>query len=123
MAKVLGVGGVFFRSPDPKALRAWYARWLGMFSDDCGVAFHPDTMPPDAYTLWGPFPDDTRSFEPSSSTFMISFVVDDLDAILDRLEGSGVRIGDEIEELPDGRYGWFVDPDGNKVELWEPAGA
>jgi predicted enzyme related to lactoylglutathione lyase len=120
MAKVLGVGGVFFKSPDPKALRAWYARWLGMFTDDYGVTFHPDEMPAESYTVWSPFPDDTASFDPSPAPFMISLVVDDLDGMLDRLEDSGAEVLDEIEEGPEGRFGWFVDPDGNKVELWEP---
>ena len=121
MAKVLGVGGVYFKSPDPKALRAWYARWLGMYSEDAGVTFHPDEMPAEAYTTWSPFPEGSRSFEPSDRDFMLSLVVDDLEAMLDKLDDSGVRVADEIEELPEGRVGWFVDPDGNKVELWEPA--
>ena len=120
MAKVLGLGGVFFKSPDAKALRAWYARWLGMFSEDYGVTFHPDEMPAEGYTVWSPFPDDTVSFAPSPAPFMISLVVDDLDGMLDRLEDSGAQVLDEVEEGPEGRFGWFVDPDGNKVELWEP---
>ena len=120
MPKVLGVGGVFFKSPDPAALRAWYARWLGMFSDDYGVSFHVDALPEDAYTVWSPFPANTEYFEPSSRGFMVNLIVDDLDAMLDRLRGSGAQVMDEIEDLPEGRFGWFVDPDGNKVELWEP---
>jgi predicted enzyme related to lactoylglutathione lyase len=120
MAKVLGVGGVYFKSPDPRALRAWYARWLGMFADDVAVTFHPDTMPPGSSTAWSPFPRDTRALDPSDADFMISFVVDDLEAMLDRLDDSGAQVTEEIEELPHGRFGWFVDPDGNKVELWEP---
>jgi len=120
MPKVLGVGGVFFKSPDPSALRAWYARWLGMFSDDYGVNFHPDALPDGACTVWSPFPADTEYFAPSSRGFMVNLIVDDLDAMLDRLRGSGAQVMDEMEDLPEGRFGWFVDPDGNKVELWEP---
>lgn len=123
MAKVLGLGGVFFRSPDPKALRAWYARWLGMFTDDFGVAFHPDTMPADAYAVWGPFPADTDYFAPSQAEFMVNLVVDDVDGMLERLRGSGAEVIDDVQDLPEGRFGWFVDPDGNKVELWQPPGA
>lgn len=120
MPKVLGVGGVFFKSPDPAALRAWYARWLGMLSDVYGVGFHPDALPEGAYTVWSPFPADTAYFEPSPRGFMVNLIVDDLDAMLDRLRGSGAQVLDEVEDLPEGRFGWFVDPDGNKVELWEP---
>ena len=120
MPKVLGVGGVFFKSPDPSKLRAWYARWLGMFSDDYGVSFHPDALPEGAYTVWSPFPADTAYFEPSPRGFMVNLIVDDLDAMLDHLRGSGAQVLDEVEDLPEGRFGWFVDPDGNKVELWEP---
>jgi len=120
MPKVLGVGGVFFKSPDPSALRAWYARWLGMFTGDNGVSFHPDALPEGAYTQWSPFPASTEYFEPSSAGFMINLIVDDLDAMLDRLRGSGALVMEDVQDLPEGRFGWFVDPDGNKVELWEP---
>jgi predicted enzyme related to lactoylglutathione lyase len=120
MAKVLGLGGVFFRSPDPKALRAWYARWLGMFTDDYGVTFHPDAMPAGAYTLWSPFPGDTKYFEPSPASFMVNLIVDDVDGMLEHLRGSGAQLIDDVQDLPEGRFGWFVDPDGNKVELWQP---
>jgi predicted enzyme related to lactoylglutathione lyase len=120
MAKVLGLGGLFFKSPDPAALRAWYARWLGLYAEDQGVSFHPDTMPPGAYTAWGPFPQETRYFEPSADAFMFNLVVDDLDGALDQVEQGGAEVMEDIEESEDGRFGWFVDPDGHKVELWQP---
>jgi predicted enzyme related to lactoylglutathione lyase len=122
MAKVLGLGGVFFKSPDPAALRAWYARWLGMFADEegQGTSFFPDTMPPAGYSLWSPFPQATRYFEPSPKNYMFSLVVDDLDGALAQVRAGGARLMEEIEESEVGRFGWFVDPDGNKVELWEP---
>jgi predicted enzyme related to lactoylglutathione lyase len=121
MAKVLGLGGVFFKSDDPAALRAWYARWLGMYADDYGVNFHPDTMPDGAYTAWAPFPRDTEHFEPSRSSFMLNLIVDDLDEALDQVEQGGAQVMEDIEETELGRFGWFVDPDGHKVELWQPA--
>ncbi len=119
MAKVLGLGGVFFRSPDPARLRAWYARWLGLWAEGASVELYPDLLPANAYAVWSPFPADTAYFAPSSRDFMVSFVVDDLDAMLDQVEAGGGQVMDEIEESETGRYGWFVDPDGNKVELWE----
>jgi catechol 2,3-dioxygenase-like lactoylglutathione lyase family enzyme len=122
MAKVLGLGGVFFRSPDPPRLRTWYARWLGLFADGPGVEFFPDELPEGAYSVWSPFPEDTRYFDPSPRDFMINLIVDDLDGMLARVRQSGARVIDDIEENESGRFGWFVDPDGNKVELWEPPG-
>jgi len=123
MAKVLGVGGVFFKSPDPAGLRTWYARWLGLYTEEHGVMFHPDTMPAGAFTLWSPFPVATEYFEPSQDAFMINFVVDDLDAMLAKARAGGARVMDKIEEYDYGRFGWFLDPDGHKVELWQPPAA
>ena len=123
MAKVLGLGGLFFRSPDPAALRAWYARWLGLYADEHGVVFHPDTMPAHAYTVWSPFPQATSYFDPSGDAFMFNLVVDDLDGALDQVEAGGAQVIEDIEESEFGRFGWFVDPDGHKVELWQPPDA
>jgi predicted enzyme related to lactoylglutathione lyase len=120
MAKVLGLGGVFFKSPDPARLRAWYARWLGLYSEGSSAEFYPDTMPANAYAVWSPFPVATDYFDPSSRDFMVNFVVDDLDEALEQVEAGGAEVMDEIEEAEYGRFGWFIDPDGNKVELWEP---
>ena len=120
MAKVLGVGGVFFKSGDPAALRAWYAGALGLATEDHGVMFAPDTMPKGAFTLWSPFPATTDYFAPSDQAFMVNLVVDDLDAILARVKAAGGQVMDRIEEYDYGRFGWFIDPDGHKVELWQP---
>ena len=73
-----------------------------------------------AFTLWSPFPAATDYFEPSQDAFMVNFIVDDLDAMLDKARAGGARVMDKIEEYDYGRFGWFIDPDGHKVELWQP---
>jgi predicted enzyme related to lactoylglutathione lyase len=121
MAKVLGVGGVFFTSPDPQALLAWYRQHLGFDpSPEPGVAFLPTTMPAKGYTVWSAFPASTTYFAPSARGFMINLVVDDLNAALEQVRQGGAQIVGAIESYDNGRFGWFLDPDGNKVELWQP---
>jgi len=119
MAKALGVGGVFFKSPDPARLRAWYGQWLGIPADEHGAMFAPAAMPVDAVTVWSPFAATTDYFAPSQSSFMINFVVDDLDGVLAQVREGGAQVVG-AENYDYGRFGWFVDPDGNKVELWQP---
>ena len=122
MAKVLGVGGVFFKSEDPGALGSWYRKWLEVPIEASfgGASFQPDAMPPGGATVWGPFKSSTTYFEPSAKEYMFNLVVDDLDGALEQVREGGANVMDEIQELDYGRFGWFVDPDGNKVELWEP---
>jgi predicted enzyme related to lactoylglutathione lyase len=124
MANVLGVGGVFFKSHDPKALRAWYAKWLKMEGGwDTGLFFKPAQMPPGGYTVWSAFDAKTDYFEPSNQSFMLNLVVDDLDAMLAQIRPSGATVSAKIDESEYGRFAWFIDPDGNKVELWTPPSA
>jgi predicted enzyme related to lactoylglutathione lyase len=120
MAKVLGVGGVFFKSPDPVQLRAWYERWLGVPDRGFGMDFAPSSVPPGGYTVWSPFAADTRYFDPGGREFMINLMVDDLDGALAQVRNGGANVMDRREESEYGRFGWFLDPDGNKVELWQP---
>lgn len=121
MARVLGVGGVFFRSHDPKALGDWYQKWLGVPVEPWGgVAFKPDSLPAGGYTVWGPFPKDTEYFDPPAREFMFNLMVDDLDGALVQVREGGAEIVGRVEESEFGRFGWFIDPDGNKVELWQP---
>jgi len=120
MAKVLGVGGIFFKSPDPKRLYDWYARWLGMEFEEWGTAYYPRTMPANGQTVWSAFPATTNYFEPVTKDFMFNLVVDDLEAALKQVREGGAKIIGNVEKLEYGLFGWFVDPDGNKVELWEP---
>jgi predicted enzyme related to lactoylglutathione lyase len=120
MAKVLGVGGVFFKSSDPKMLYDWYARWLGMQFEDWGTAFYPITMPPNGQTVWSAFDAATNYFAPSEKEFMFNLVVDNLEEALRQVQEGRATIIGNIEKLEYGSFGWFMDPDGNKVELWEP---
>ncbi len=120
MARVVGLGGLFFKSPDPGRLLAWYAKWLGMGDGKSSVEFAAATLPPGAFTVWSPFPDSTDYFRPSAREFMFNLIVDDLDSALGQVHLGGAQVVGEVEEHEYGRFGWFVDPDGNKVELWEP---
>ena len=120
MAKVLGIGGIFFKSPDPKRLYDWYARWLGMeFEADWGIAYYPISMPAKGYTVWSAFDAKTNYFVPSEKEFMFNLVVDDIEEALKQVKEGGAQVIGDIEKLEYGLFGWFVDPDGNKVELWE----
>lgn len=121
MARVLGVGGIFFRARDPKALGDWYKKWLNVpVSHPHGASFDPAQMPKGGLTVWSPFPHDTSYFEPSGRQYMFNFVVDDLDEALTQVQKGGAALVGEIEDYDYGRFGWFLDPEGNKVELWQP---
>jgi catechol 2,3-dioxygenase-like lactoylglutathione lyase family enzyme len=121
MARVLGVGGVFFRSGDPGRLREWYRKWLGIESNgDGGAMFFPSDMPPESLTVWSPFPATTDYFGPSGQTFMVNLIVDDLDAALAQVRQGGAEVLDQTESYDYGRFGWFTDPDGHRIELWQP---
>ncbi len=119
MAKVLGVGGIFFKSADPARLRAWYARWLEAPADEHGAMFKTADAPAGAAVVWSPFAADTTYFAPSKAAFMINLIVDDVDAALAQVREGGAEITGAVEQYDYGRFGWFVDPDGNKVELWQ----
>ena len=122
--RVLGVGGVFFRSADPGRLAKWYRDTLGLEIENWGAthgtSFAPDAMPAHAFTVWSTFPSDTEYFGKQRQSFMINLVVDDLDAALGNVRAAGGEVIPEKEEHDFGRFGWIVDPDGNRVELWEP---
>ena len=120
MATVLGVGGVFFKSRDPQALGAWYQRWLGLPFDSQAASFKPATMPPAGMTVWAPFEASTNYFQPATKDFMFNLVVDNLDQALAQVRQGGAEIVGDIAEHDYGRFGWFLDPEQNKVELWEP---
>ncbi|CAN5459839.1 VOC family protein [soil metagenome] len=118
MAKVLGLGGVFFKAEDPAVVRDWYARVLGFDVHDWGGAMfeHPKI----GVVTWSPFAADTRYFEPSAAPFMLNFIVDDLDGVLARAAAEGVApTGRQDEEH--GAFAWLIDPAGIKIELWQPA--
>lgn len=121
MAKALGVGGIFFKSPDPAALMAWYQRHLG-FSAGGYMVFAPSSMPPAGATIFSAFDTGTAKFTPSTREFMFNLVVDDLEGALKQVVEGGAQLVDEVVSDEIGSFGWFLDPDGNKVELWEPKG-
>ena len=122
MARALGIGGVFFKSPDPGRLCDWYQRWLGLrIGAYPGTEFHARDLPVGAYTVWSAFPADTEYFGPADQSFMVNLIVDDLDAALAQVAEGGAQVVKEPEESELGRFGWFVDPDGHRVELWQMA--
>lgn len=122
MARVLGLGGLFFKSADPAATREWYGRVLGIAMEEWGAFFPPDAAAahPGAGTVFAPFSASTDYFAPSDKEFMFNLMVDDLDGMLAQIAAAGVA---EIKVLPDegnGRFAHLLDPDGRKIELWEP---
>ena len=122
--KALGVGGVFFRSRNPGKLAAWYRDALGVeteaWGSTHGTSFSPEAMPANAFTVWSTFASDTEYFGDPQQSFMINLVVDDLDLALDNVRKAGGEVIPEKEEHDFGRFGWIIDPDGHRVELWEP---
>jgi len=124
MAKVMGIGGVFFKvGGDHAALAAWYQKHLGMPMEDFGGAilrWPDDTAEDRGVTVWCVAPGDSKWFSPSNSAFMINYRVDDLDALLAQLRAGGVEVVGGPESHENGKFAWIMDPDGNKVELWEP---
>jgi predicted enzyme related to lactoylglutathione lyase len=121
MTKAVGVGGVFFKARDPKALSAWYEKHLGLggrVSDDTLVFDGPVSM---GMTVFALFKANTEYFGDGPQQFMMNFRVDDLDALLAQLGADGVRIDPKRDDYPYGRFAWIWDGEGNRVELWEPA--
>jgi catechol 2,3-dioxygenase-like lactoylglutathione lyase family enzyme len=121
--RILGIGGIFFKSANPPQMKEWYAKNLGLADSGHGVMLpwrekdHPET---EQMTIWSIFPASTKYFEPSSAPFMLNYIVDDLDALLERLAKEGVRIDPKRQDEGYGRFAWIYDPDGNKIELWQP---
>jgi predicted enzyme related to lactoylglutathione lyase len=123
MARVTGIGGVFLRSKDPKAMAKWYAEKLGIqLSDFNGAAFQwSDEVPAGTgMTAWSAFPHDTDYFGEGQQAAMVNYRVDDLDALLESLEAAGVWIDPKRDDQSYGRFAWIRDCDGNRVELWQP---
>ncbi len=119
--RVTGIGGVFFKAANPKELVAWYGKHLGLKTDDYGSTFWwKDKNGNDCSTQWSPFKDDTKYFQPSEKQFMQNFRVSNLESLLRNLAAEGVTIVGEMETYDYGKFGWILDPEGNKIELWEP---
>ena len=124
MKRVTGIGGIFYKSKDPDRLREWYRKHLGIESESWGsfsFQWRDDPGYEDGQTVWSVFPADTKYFDPSNSSFMIDFRVEDLDWLLTQLRAEGIDVDPKSGEASDfGKFGWIMDPDGNRVELWEP---
>lgn len=122
MAKVLGIGGVFFKAKDADALNAWYRDVIGVaFEEWGGAIFQPRDMEAHAgaCTVFSAFKSETTYMEPSPKDFMINFAVDDLDGVLARCAEHGVQ-PEKLMDEPNGRFAHILDPEGTKIELWEP---
>ena len=119
MTRVQGIGGVFFRSADPRRLGAWCAEHLGLEVEEwAGSVFQAEAGD---VTVWAPFPADT-GYWPAGQQAMVNYRVRDLDAVLARLRAAGVEVDERVQETENGRFGWAVDPEGNRFELWQPPG-
>ena len=124
MSRVVGIGGVFIKAKDPQALRAWYRDYLEMDIEEWGgmVFFWNSKDGPGegGTTTWSIFDESTEYFGQSPSRCMINFIVNDLDTVLNALRNEGCDVDQKIEESEYGRFGWVMDPEDNRVELWEP---
>jgi predicted enzyme related to lactoylglutathione lyase len=123
--RVTGIGGVFFKAKDPKTLRRWYQEKLGIAMQD-GANFglflwrERQDSSREGTTVWGLFPETTKYFAPSAAPFMINYRVRNLEALLTQLRSAGVTVDGKVVEDFNGKFAWVVDPEGNKIELWEP---
>ncbi len=122
MKRVTGIGGIFFKSRDPQALGAWYRDHLGLDVTDWGGAVFNWGGPGSdkGTTIWSAFKSDTTYLDPGTASFMVNFRVADLHGLLEVLRTEGCNVEDRTEESEYGKFGWVIDPEGNKVELWEP---
>jgi len=124
MKKVTGIGGIFFKCDDPKAMQDWYAKNLGLPVESYGTMFQwreADDPEKERYTVWSPFKKDTNYFEPSNKDFMINYIVENIEEVVEQLKADGVTILDSIETYEYGKFVHILDPEGNKIELFEPA--
>lgn len=123
MKRVSGIGGIFFKCKDPEKIKNWYSRHLGLVTNEYGSVFEfRNTDKPDekGYSVWSPFKEDTTYFEPSGREFMINYRVENLEKLIEELKKEGVQIVDEIETYEYGKFVHIIDPEENKIELWEP---
>jgi len=124
MKRVTGIGGIFFKSKNAEVLQAWYKKHLGIDVQDWGGTIFnwadSDGKPTGGTTIWSVAPEDGEQFSQSNSSFMINYRVEDLHALITALRTEGCNVLDNIDESEFGKFGWVIDPDGNKVELWQP---
>jgi predicted enzyme related to lactoylglutathione lyase len=124
MKRVTGIGGIFFHAKDPSRLRDWYRMHLGIDVQDWGGAAFPwasaDGTPATGSTIWSINAAEDHQFAPGNATFMINYRVEDLTALLDALRAEGCQVLEKTDDSEYGKFGWVIDPEGNKVELWQP---
>ena len=119
MQRVVGVGGIFFKARNPEALRAWYRTHLGIDVQEWGGTTFPWNRA-DGMTVWSISPEASETFGPSRSSFMVNYVVEDLHAVLEALRSEGCEVDAKVDESDFGKFGWVMDPEGNRIELWQP---
>ena len=118
-----GIGGVFFKSNDPQKIKAWYGRHLGLVINEYGSVFEfrkADRPGDKGYTVWSPFAMDTEYFQPSIEEYMINFRVENIEDLLYELKKAGIQVVGELESYEYGKFAHIMDPEGRKIELWEP---
>ena len=123
MKRVTSIGGIFFKCKDTDKMKSWYSKHLGLNTDQYGTSFewrHADNKEKKGFTAWSPFKEDTKYMEPSSKDFMINYRVENLEMLVEVLKEEGVKILDEIETFEYGKFVHILDPENNKIELWEP---
>ena len=120
MASITGIGGIFIKSHNPKALSGWYRDKLGIAIEDWGGAILKSSEQSPPRAVWSPFEEGTQYFAPSSRDVMINFAVDDLDSFLKQIEAKGVKVIGRMDTDPNGKFAWVLDPDGTKLEFWQP---
>ena len=122
MKRVTGIGGIFFKAQDPKAMKDWYRKHLDIDAGDYGASFHwceADDPEKRGETVWTLFPHDPKYFAPSNSPFMVNYRVEDLHGLVALLREEGVEV-EKVDDSDYGRFAWISDPEGNRIELWEP---
>lgn len=122
MKRATSLGGIFFKCKDPDKIKEWYAKHLGLKTNAYGTSFEwrqADDSNKKGFTAWSPFKDDTKYMEPSQKEFMINYRVENLEWLVEELKKEGVTILDEIEEFEYGKFVHIMDPENNKIELWE----
>lgn len=124
MNRVTGIGGIFIKAKDPDTLRSWYRKHLGFDIQDWGgVTFlwqPPEKPEPNGATIWNIFPENSDYFDPSVASFMVNYRVEDLASFLAQLRAEGCEVDTKTEESEFGKFGWVMDCEGNRIELWEP---
>ena len=123
MKRVTSLGGIFFKCKDPDKVKEWYSKYLGFNTDQYGTTFEwrqSDEQSKKGFTVWSPFSQDTKYFEPSQKEFMINYRVENLEQLVEELKKEGVTVLDEIEAYDYGKFVHILDIEGNKIELWEP---